>query len=121
MSGILYTGSLLSKLIVTFLSNSTDLHAKLTELGSSAMVRVPRASFYSATIAETMDSRRLASQVDSVLSDRIKLSVPEYEKMYADGLPINGGNVTFDAANDHSRFVLLGRKADQLVYKDQQA
>ncbi|MCJ2160777.1 hydroxymethylglutaryl-CoA synthase [Lentilactobacillus kefiri] len=117
--GNLYTGSLYLSLL-SLLSNSTDLHANdrigLFSYGSGA-----QGEFYSATIAETMDSRRLASQVDSVLSDRIKLSVPEYEKMYADGLPINGGNVTFDAANDHSRFVLLGRKADQLVYKDQQA
>lgn len=117
--GNLYTGSLYLSLL-SLLANSVDLkpgdRIGLFSYGSGA-----QGEFYSGRITEGFKKAALASQMDRVLADRIKLSVSEYEKMYADGLPLTGGDVTFNPANDSSRFVLLGRKADQLVYKDQKA
>lgn len=115
--GNLYTGSLYLSLL-SLLANSTDLQAGdrigLFSYGSGA-----QGEFYSGTVSDGMKSSLLASQMDALLDDRIQLSVPEYEEMYANGLPMMGGDVTFNFADDKSRFVLVGRKADQLVYKDQ--
>ncbi|GAD15927.1 hydroxymethylglutaryl-CoA synthase [Lentilactobacillus otakiensis] len=115
--GNLYTGSLYLSLL-SLLANSTDLKAGdrigLFSYGSGA-----QGEFYSGTISDGMHADKMADEFESVIADRVRLSVSEYEKMYADGLPTTGGDVTFDSANDPSRFIVLGRQADQLVYKDQ--
>ncbi|MCT2882592.1 hydroxymethylglutaryl-CoA synthase [Lentilactobacillus buchneri] len=117
--GNLYTGSLYLSLL-SLLANSKTLQPGdrigLFSYGSGA-----QGEFYSGTIAPEIQPQSLAGQVEQVIANRTRLSVPEYEAMYANGLPNAGGDVTFDAADDDSRFVLLGRQADQLVYRDQQA
>ncbi|PAK84938.1 hydroxymethylglutaryl-CoA synthase [Lentilactobacillus parakefiri] len=117
--GNLYTGSLYLSLL-SLLANSTMLHAGdrigLFSYGSGA-----QGEFYSGTVVKAMQRQRLGHQVDQLLANRTKLSVPEYEAMYANGLPNVGGDVTFDSADDHNRFILVGRKDDQLIYQDQLA
>ncbi|WP_419713300.1 hydroxymethylglutaryl-CoA synthase [Lentilactobacillus buchneri subsp. silagei] len=117
--GNLYTGSLYLSLL-SLLANSKTLQPGdrigLFSYGSGA-----QGEFYSGTIAPEIQPQSLAGQVEQVIANRTRLSVPEYEAMYANGLSNTGGDVTFDAADDDSRFVLLGRQADQLVYRDQQA
>lgn len=117
--GNLYTGSLYLSLL-SLLANSPELRPGdrigLFSYGSGA-----QGEFYSGTVSEEMHASELATEFDDVVSDRVKLSVPEYEEMYTNGLPTTNGDVTFDSANDMSRFILSGRQADQLVYKDQKA
>lgn len=114
--GNLYTGSLYLSLI-SLLSNSDNLHSQdrigLFSYGSGA-----QGEFYSGTIAELFDRAKLKQQVDRLLENRVKLSIPEYEKMYQSGLPLSTGEMTFDIASDQSRFVLRGRHNDQLEYVD---
>lgn len=76
--GNLYTGSLYLSLL-SLLANSTDLKAGdrigLFSYGSGA-----QGEFYSGTISDGMHADKMADEFESVIADRVRLSVSEYEK-----------------------------------------
>lgn len=114
--GNLYTGSLYLSLL-SLLANSDDLkpgdRIGLFSYGSGA-----QGEFYSGKIIADLQSQKLAEPVTHLLNNRIKLTISEYEKMYQQGLPMNGRDYEFDITKDHNRFVLAGRKANRRLYKD---
>ncbi len=115
--GNLYAGSLYLSLI-SLLANSDSLKSGdligLFSYGSGA-----QGEFYSAKIGPHSSNIDLKRRIDNLLANRQRVSVNEYETIYRTSLPWDGEDLLFNLKNDHSRFVLEGRRNNQRLYRNQ--
>ncbi|QIL50937.1 hydroxymethylglutaryl-CoA synthase [Weissella coleopterorum] len=114
--GNLYTGSLYLSLL-SLLRHSTDLVAGdrigLFSYGSGA-----EGEFYSGIIQADYQQMLVPNQLDDLLAERIKLSIPEYEAMFQ--ATLNGAaDRQLDGAADPALYVLTGLQQEQRQYEKQ--
>lgn len=114
--GNLYTGSLYLSLL-SLLRHSTDLAAGdrigLFSYGSGA-----EGEFYSGIIQADYQQMLVPNQLDDLLAERIKLSIPEYEAMFQ--ATLNGAaDRQLDGASDPALYVLTGLQQEQRQYEKQ--
>ncbi len=115
--GNLYTGSLYLSL-VSLLANSNSLK-KGDQIGLFSYGSGAQGEFYTGKIQSSVPNLQLKNNVESLLNSRTKLSVPNYEKIYRDGIRADSENIDYDISSDHSKYVLSGRKQNQLKYLKQ--
>ncbi|EEI18854.1 Hydroxymethylglutaryl-CoA synthase [Lentilactobacillus hilgardii] len=112
--GNLYTGSLYLSLI-SLLSNSEALNQDdligLFSYGSGA-----QGEFYSGRLSDQFDRSQLKTNMDTILSERSRITIEQYQEMYQTFLPLNEEDELFDVSSDNSCFVLKGRKENRRIY-----
>lgn len=111
--GNLYTGSLYLSLRSLF--DNSDLQAGdrigLFSYGSGA-----EGEFFSGMLTQSLPDVTSKTQIETALTQRQRLSVAEYEHVFAETLPAH--DILLDTSHDSSRFVLTGIKHDQRQYVD---
>lgn len=111
--GNLYTGSLYLSLRSLF--DNSDLQAGdrigLFSYGSGA-----EGEFFSGTLTQALPDVASKARIETALTQRQRLSVAEYEQIFAETLPAH--DILLDTSRDTSRFVLTGIKHDQRQYVD---
>lgn len=111
--GNLYTGSLYLSLISLLANGSVQAGDRLGlfSYGSGA-----EGEFYSATV-EAGFKHGLQTDFNALFANRTKVSVAEYEELFAAKAPTDGQNVMFDLTNDHNPFVFAGIQDEKHIYK----
>lgn len=113
--GNLYTGSLYLGLI-SLLDRSKDLKVGdrigLFSYGSGA-----QGEFYSGILQKGFKNSARHKRLTKLLTNRKKLTIPEYEKIYRSWLPVNANNVTLDPCHDPAKFVFTGVKDYKRQYQ----
>lgn len=113
--GNLYTGSLYLSLL-SLLENATDLKAGdrigLFSYGSGAV-----SEFYSGVLQAGFQTMLHTKQQHTKLTQRQKISISAYEKLFQYQLPRDGSTVDLDTTQDPAKFVLAGIKAHQRQYQ----
>lgn len=114
--GNLYTGSLYLSLI-SWLCNSanavTGKRIGLFSFGSGA-----QGEFFTGTVGPLHGLDNLKNQMKKILTNRVKVSISEYEQMFSARKPFESGDYLFDTSNEKSQFYLNGQRNNQLIYAD---
>lgn len=113
--GNLYTGSLYLSLL-SLLDNSDDLHAG-DQIGIFSYGSGAQGEFYTGTLQPGFKNSQRKKQINEILNQRTRLTVPEYETMFAQWPKLDAGDYHLDDLKDHSQFTFTGVNESKRQYQ----
>ncbi|TPR13813.1 hydroxymethylglutaryl-CoA synthase [Apilactobacillus timberlakei] len=112
--GNLYTGSLYLSFL-SLINNSNDLQIGdrigLFSYGSGA-----QGEFFSMKLEQNFKNNDSVEDINSMLNNREKLTIDEYEKMFNNWIPIKNVNMNLNWQSDDAEFFLKALKDNQRIY-----
>lgn len=112
--GNIYTGSLYLSLLSLLQKGDLSAGAKLGlfSYGSGAV-----GEFFAGELQSNFESMSQLADVETLLAQRQKLTVAEYERLFKQTLPIDGSTLTIDPISQHAQFRLTGISGHQRQYQ----